>query len=73
MSVDHIVQNDVLLVSLEGRMDTDAAVTFETELSSQCKENAPLNEKNVHPVDIRKLILLSTIPTAVLTASGSRV
>ena len=39
MSSKFELENDVLLVSFDGRLDTEAAVAFETELSVKCKEN----------------------------------
>lgn len=38
MNYNFKLENDVLTVSLEGRLDTDAAAAFETELSAKCKE-----------------------------------
>lgn len=38
MNYNFKLENDVLTVSLEGRLDTDAAAVFETELSAKCKE-----------------------------------
>jgi anti-anti-sigma factor len=38
MNYNFKLENDVLTVSLEGRLDTDAATAFETELSAKCKE-----------------------------------
>ena len=39
MNYNFTLENDALLVSLEGRMDTEAAVAFETEMTAKCKEN----------------------------------
>ena len=38
MNYNFKLENEVLTVSLAGRLDTDAAAAFETELSSKCKE-----------------------------------
>ena len=39
MNYNFKLENDVLLVSLDGRLDTEAAVAFETELAVKSKEN----------------------------------
>ena len=39
MNYSFKLENDVLLVSLAGRLDTEASVAFETELAAKCKEN----------------------------------
>ena len=38
MNYNFKLENDVLLVSLEGRLDTESAVAFEQELAVKCKE-----------------------------------
>ena len=40
MNFNYKLDNEVLIVSLEGRLDTEAAVKFETELAEVCKANA---------------------------------
>ena len=40
MDYSYKLDNDVLLVSLKGRLDTEASVKFEAELAEICKENA---------------------------------
>ena len=40
MNFDYKLDNDVLFVSLEGRLDTEASTKFETELAEICKANA---------------------------------
>ena len=40
MNFNYKLDNDVLFVSLEGRLDTEAAVKFEVELAEVCKANA---------------------------------
>ena len=40
MNFNYKLDNDVLFVSLEGRLDTEAAVKFEAELAEVCKANA---------------------------------
>ena len=40
MNFNYKVDSDVLIVSLEGRLDTEAAVKFEAELAEVCKANA---------------------------------
>ena len=39
MNFNYKLDNDVLFVSLEGRLDTEASVKFETELAEICKAN----------------------------------
>lgn len=39
MNYSFKLENDVLLVSLAGRLDTEASVAFETQLAAKCKEN----------------------------------
>ena len=39
MNYSYKLDNDVLVVSLEGRLDTGASVKFEAELTKICKEN----------------------------------
>lgn len=39
MNYNFKLENDVLVVSLGGRMDTDASAAFENELAAKCKEN----------------------------------
>ena len=38
MNYNFKLENDVLIVSLEGRLDTESAVAFEQELAVKCKE-----------------------------------
>ena len=38
MNYNFELENDVLLVSLAGRMDTEASALFEKELAIKCKE-----------------------------------
>ena len=40
MNFNYKLENDVLIVSLIGRLDTEAAVKFEAELAEVCKANA---------------------------------
>ena len=40
MNFNYKLENDVLIVSLIGRLDTEAAVKFDTELAEVCKANA---------------------------------
>ena len=40
MNFNYKLDNEVLIVSLEGRLDTEAAVKFEAELAEVCKANA---------------------------------
>ena len=40
MTFNYKLDNDVLFVSLEGRLDTEAATKFETELAEVCKAHA---------------------------------
>ena len=39
MNYNYKVEKDALLVSLEGRFDTDASLKFDTEFTEICKEN----------------------------------
>ena len=39
MNINYKLDNDVLLVSLVGRLDTEASNKFETELAEICKAN----------------------------------
>ena len=39
MNYSYKLENDALLVSLEGRFDTDASLKFDTEFTEICKEN----------------------------------
>ena len=39
MNYSYKLDNDVLLVSLQGRLDTEASAKFETELAEISKEN----------------------------------
>ena len=38
MNYNFKLENEILHISLEGRMDTDVAVAFEAELNVKCKE-----------------------------------
>ena len=40
MNFNYKLNNDILFVSLEGRLDTEASVKFETEFTEVCKTNA---------------------------------
>ena len=40
MNFNYKMDNDTLMVSLMGRLDTEAAVKFEVELAEVCKDNA---------------------------------
>ena len=40
MNFNYKLENDVLIVSLVGRLDTEAAVKLEAELAEVCKANA---------------------------------
>ena len=51
MTFNYKLDNDVLFVSLDGRLDTEAAVKFETELAEVCKANA----HNALTIDAAKL------------------
>ena len=51
MTFNYKLDQEVLIVSLDGRLDTEAAVKFETELAEVCKTNA----HNALTVDAEKL------------------
>ena len=51
MTLNYKLDQEVLIVSLDGRLDTEAAVKFETELAEVCKTNA----HNALTVDAEKL------------------
>ena len=40
MNFSYKIDNDVLIVSVEGRFDIEAATRFDTELAELCKANA---------------------------------